>query len=59
MFQGIRPLVPTEPIKELPVHPEPRLRFISQFIQNAEFFPSLAIAPKIYLLILAVDICCY
>ena len=32
--------LPTAPIEELTAHPYPLLHFISQFMQNADFFPA-------------------
>ena len=48
MFQGLCPLALTEPTKGFTMSLEPQLRFISQFIQNAAFFPSWLMPCKNY-----------
>ena len=37
-FSSVAPWFPREPIEGLTVHPDSQLHFISQCMQNAEFF---------------------
>ena len=50
-FKGVAPWSPTEPIEWLAVPLDSQLCFVSQFMQNAESFSSLAnTLEKIYIL---------